>query len=90
MSALCGMKVTESNVKDAKRRGAGPEELAGCITELDDDDRRFLMTWFGFSSIVPETFEIAAMLCAPGSAAEAELDELFEDSRPEQEAFEPA
>ena len=34
MSALCGAKVTETDVKNAKRRGAKPEELTGCITEL--------------------------------------------------------
>ena len=49
MSAICGVKVTETDVKNAKRRGAGAGELAGCITELNDDDRRFLMTWFGFA-----------------------------------------
>ena len=80
MSAICGVKVTETDVKNAKRRGAEPEDLAGSITELTDDDRRFLTTWFGFGSIVPEVFDIAWMLCEPGSAAEAELDELFEDA----------
>ena len=80
MSAISGVKVTETNVKDAKRRGAGLASLAGCITEFSDDDRSFLIAWFGFHPIVPEAFEILEQLCQPGSAAEAELDELFEDS----------
>ena len=42
MSALCGVKITETDVKNAKRRGAKPEDLTGSITELTDDDRRFL------------------------------------------------
>ena len=73
------MKITETNVKNAKRRGMKPEDLAGCITELTDDDRRFLIAWLGFHPIVPEAFEIAEMLCEPGSRAAEELDELFED-----------
>ena len=84
MSAICGVKITETNVKDAKRRGAGPEQLAGCITELNDDDRRFLTTWFGFRPIVPEAFEIAWMLCTPGSAAAGELDDLLDDAMQEE------
>ena len=91
MSALCGMKVTEIGRQErqtARRRAC--KSWPAASTELDDDDRRFLVTWFGFYSIVPETFEIAAQLCEPGSAAEAELDELFEDARPEPEASEPA
>ena len=84
MSAICGVKVTETDVKDAKRRGAGPEQLAGCITELNDDDRRFLTTWFGFRPIVPEVFEIAWMLCTPGSAAAGELDDLLDDAMQEE------
>jgi len=67
-----------------------PAELIFSISELCDDDRAFLTTWFGFYPIAPETFEIAAQLCAPGSAADAELDELFEDARVEPEASEPA
>jgi hypothetical protein len=80
MSAICGVKVTEANVKDAKRRGAGPEKLTGCITELTDDDRRFLTTWFAFRGIVPEAFDMVWRLCAPGSMAAGELDDLFEDA----------
>ena len=79
MSAISGMKITETNIKDAKRRGMKPEDMAGCITELTDDDRRFLTAWLGFHPIVPEAFEIAEMLCEPGSRAAEELDELFED-----------
>jgi len=80
MSAICGVKITEMDVKNAKRRGTGPAELAGSIATLTDDDRRFLMSWFGFYSIAPEVCDIAEMLCARGSAATEELDELFDDA----------
>ena len=39
MTALCGVKVTETNVKDAKRRGVGPVDLVNSIASLTDDDR---------------------------------------------------
>jgi hypothetical protein len=80
MSTLCGVKLSETDVKNAKRRGASLADLTGCITELMDDDRRFLTAWFGFGSIVPEATDIAWMLCGRGSAAEEELDGLFADA----------
>ena len=79
MTAICGVKVTDSDIKNAKRRGARPEDLTGSITELCDDDRRFLEVWFGFSPIVPDATDMVWNLCKPGSTAEMELDELFED-----------
>ena len=39
---------------------------------------------------MPEAFDIAWMLCEPGSAAEAELDELFEDAAAWQDADQTA
>ena len=80
MTALCGVKVTETNVKDAKRRGAGPDDLAGSIASLTDDDRRFLTAWFRLFPVAPEVFDVAEMLCEQGSAASAELDDLFLDA----------
>ncbi len=61
MSALCGVNVTESNVKDAKRRGAKPEDLADSITELSDEDRHFIVTLFGFGSIMPDVFDMVGI-----------------------------
>ncbi len=81
MSAICGVKITETDVKNAKRRGAGTGTLAGCIAELNDDDRRFLHSWFRFHTIVPEALDIAERLCAPGSTAAVELEELFQDAQ---------
>jgi hypothetical protein len=72
--------VSETSVKNAKRRGAGPTALVGSILEFTDDDRTFLTTWFRFYSVAPAVFDIAEMLCAAGSAAAEELDELFQDS----------
>jgi hypothetical protein len=80
MTALCGVKVTETSVKDAKRRGAGPDDLANCIASLTDDDRRFLTAWFRLFPVAPEVLDIAEKLCEPGSAASAELDDLFLDA----------
>ena len=80
MTALCGVKVTETNVKDAKRRGAGPDDLVGSIASFTDDDRRFLTAWFRLFPVVPEVLDIAEMLCEQGSAASAELDDLFLDA----------
>ena len=80
MTALCGVKVTETNVKDAKRRGAGPDDLVGSIASFTDDDRRFLTAWFRLFPVAPEVLDIAEMLCEQGSAASAELDDLFLDA----------
>ena len=71
------VRVTETNVKDAKRRGVGPVDLVDSITSLTDDDRRFLTAWFRLFPVAPEVLDIAEMLCKQGSAASAELDELF-------------
>ena len=83
MTALCGVKITETDLKNAKRRGADPADLAGSITELSEDDRRFLVSWFSFHGIVPNAVDIVRRLCAPGSAAELDLDGLLEEARPD-------
>jgi hypothetical protein len=80
MAAICGVKVTETQVKNARRRGAEPGELAGSIAMLTDDDRRFLTAWLGFYTLVPEVLDIAVMLCAPESTAAGEIDDLFDDA----------
>jgi hypothetical protein len=80
MTALCGVKVTETKVKDAKRRGAGPDDLGGSITSLTDDDRRFLTAWFRLFPVAPEVLDAAEMICEQGSPASAELDDLFVDA----------
>ena len=80
MTALCGVKVTETHVKDAKRRGVGPDDLVDSIASLTDDDRRFLTAWFRLFPVAPEVLGIAEMLCEQGSVASAELDDLFLDA----------
>jgi hypothetical protein len=80
MTMICGLKITETQVKNARRRGAGPDELAGSIATLTDDDRRFLTAWLAFYTLVPKVLDIAEMLCAPGSAAAGEIDDLFYDA----------
>jgi hypothetical protein len=80
MTGLCGVKVTETNVKDAKRRGAGPDGLVHSISSLTDDERRFLTALLCFFPIAPEVLDIAETLCGQGSPASAELDDLFLDA----------
>ena len=72
--------LTETNVKDAKRRGVGPDDLVDSIASLTDDDRRFLTVWFRLFPVAPEVLDIAETLCEQGSAASAELDDLFLDA----------
>ena len=80
MTALCGVKVTETKVKDAKRRGAGPDDLVDSIASFTDEDRRFLTALFHLFPVAPEVLDIAEMICEQGSAASAELDDLFLDA----------
>jgi hypothetical protein len=80
MTGLCGVKVTETNVKDAKRRGAGPDGLVHSISSFTDDDRRFLTACLCFFPVAPEVLAVTEMLCGQGSPASAELDDLFLDA----------
>ena len=80
MTALCGVKVTETKVKDAKRRGAGPDDLVHSIASFTDDDRTFLTAWFRLFPVAPEALDVAEMLCEQGSPASPEIDDLFLDA----------
>jgi hypothetical protein len=80
MTGLCGVKVTETNVKDAKRRGVGPDGLVHSISSLTDDDRRFLTALLCFFPIAPEVLDMIETLCGQLSPASAELDDLFVDA----------
>jgi hypothetical protein len=80
MTGLCGVKVTETNVKDAKRRGAGPDGLVHSISSLTNDDRRFLTALLCFFPVAPEVLDMTETLCGQGSPSSAELDDLFLDA----------
>jgi hypothetical protein len=80
MTGLCGVKVTEATVKDAKRRGVGPDGLVHSISSLTDDDRRFLTALLCFFPVTPAVLDIAEALCGQGSPASAELEDLFLDA----------
>jgi len=80
MTALCGVKVTETKVKDAKRRGKRPDDLVDSIASFTDHDRRFLTAWFRLFPVAPEVLDIAEMICKQGSTASDELDDLFLDA----------
>jgi hypothetical protein len=75
MSALTGVKITKTTVKNARRRGAGPGALVGCLTTLNKEDESFLLKWLRFNTIA-ETSDIVWMLVAPGSAAAEALEDL--------------
>jgi hypothetical protein len=77
MSALTGAKLTKMNVKDARRRGAGPNALVGSLTALNKEDESFLLKWLRFNTIA-ETTKIARMLVAPGSAAAETLNSIID------------
>jgi hypothetical protein len=80
MTGLCEVKVTEMNVKDAKRRGVGPDGLVHTISSLTDDDRRFLTALLCFFPVAPQVLDMTETLCGQGSPAWAELDDLFLDA----------
>ena len=54
--------------------------MSHSIASFTDDDRRFLTAWFRLFPVAPEVLDIAEMLCEQGSAASAELDDLFLDA----------
>jgi hypothetical protein len=68
--------------KDAKKVRTGTIELWICAKILfgPGGDRRFLTAWFRLFPVAPEVLDVAAELCKPGSAAAAELEELFLDA----------
>jgi hypothetical protein len=74
-TALCGVQITETNVKDAKRRGAHPDKLQGSIAYFTFEDeafaRAFLRWRFG-------AWELLAVLCKPGSQAAARVKKLVD------------
>jgi hypothetical protein len=82
-TALCGVPISETNVKDAKRRGAGPHKLQAsiaCLTFEDEAFARALLRWR------IEAWDVLEELCKPDSQAttrvEAIVDAvLLEDSR---------
>ena len=82
-TALCGVPISETNVKDAKRRGAGPDKLQGSIAYFTFEDEAFaraLLSWR------IEAWDVLKELCKPGSQAamrvEAIVDVvLLEDAR---------
>ena len=42
-TALCGVPINETNVKDAKRRGAGPDKIQGSIADFTFEDEAFVV-----------------------------------------------
>jgi hypothetical protein len=78
MSGLCGIRITEMDLKNAKRRGARPDAMIHSISRFTDGDRGFLAEWFKLFPVAPDVLDVMELLCAPGSAAAGELDSLFD------------
>ena len=90
-TALCGVPINETNVKDAKRRGGAPDALQGsvdCLTFEDQAFARALLSWRNGA------WEILKKLCKPGSQAAMRLETIvdlvlldpdaeFDDSEPD-------
>jgi hypothetical protein len=82
-TTLCGVPINETNVKDAKRRGAGPDKIQGSIADFTFEDEAFacaLLRWR------IEAWDVLRELCMPSSQAakrvEAIVDVvLLEDAR---------
>ena len=66
--------------KDRRLRARVNPDLVDSIASFTDDDRRFLTAWFRLFPVAPEVLDIAEMICEQGSAASAELDDLFIDA----------
>jgi DNA polymerase type B, organellar and viral len=74
-TALCGVPINETNVKDAKRRGGAPDALQGsvaCFTFEDEAFARALLSWrIGAWDILKE-------LCKPGSQAAMRVETIVD------------
>jgi hypothetical protein len=74
-TALCGVPISETHIKDRKRRSAGPKELPESITDLSPEDESFarrLLCWR------VEAWEILKLLCKPGSPATIKTKQLVD------------
>jgi hypothetical protein len=74
-TALCHVPVTVTTVKNAKRRGAGPDRLEGSIDRLSKEDEEFAAALFRWRV---ETLDLLVRLCSPGSEAEARVWNVFD------------
>ena len=82
-TSLCGVPISETNVKDAKRRGASPDKLQGsiaCFTFEDEAFARALLSWR------IDAWDVLKELCKPGSEAAMRVEPivdvvLLEDAR---------
>ena len=82
-TALCGVPISETKVKDAKRRGGGPDKLqasVACFTFEDEAFARALLSWR------IDAWDVLKELCKPGSQAAMRVETivdlvLLEDAR---------
>jgi hypothetical protein len=78
LSALCQVPVTVTTVKNAKRRGVGPEKLEHSIAYLTSADEEFaaaLLAWR------PMARPLLDALCVPGSTAARQVALAFQRAK---------
>ena len=85
-TALCGVPINETNVKDAKRRGASPDKIQGSIADFTFEDEAFVCALLRWRI---EGWDLVRQLCKSGSQAEMRLKALVDiallDSVPDTE-----
>ena len=74
-TALCGVPINETNVKDAKRRGASPDKIQGSIAYFTFEDEAFASALLGWRI---EAWDLVKQLCKSGSQAEMRLKALVD------------
>ena len=80
MSALCRVAITETTIKNAKRRGVGPDKLEHSIAFLTVADEEFAAAMLAWRLTAKSSLDA---LCVPGSMAERQLDEAFRRTKDE-------
>jgi hypothetical protein len=80
MSALCRVTITETTIKNAKRRGVGPDKLPHSIAFLTAADEEFVAAMLAWRLTAKSSLDA---LCVPGSMAERQLDEAFQRTKDE-------
>jgi hypothetical protein len=74
-TALCGIPITETNVKDAKRRGASPDRIQGSIACFTFEDEAFACAVLRWRI---EAWDLVRELCKPGSEAAMRVEDLLD------------
>ena len=80
MSALCGVAVTETTIKNAKCCGVGLDKLEDSIAFLTVADQEFAVAALAWRLTAKSSLDA---LCVPGSKAQQQLEETFRRTKDE-------